>query len=126
MTGKDYPCTFSGFSLLTFRARRVPRKIPGIDFLRWSFGGSAVRSGYIAQGSCASELPEGKRDFAFGLFYIGYGVGWLISSIVSGLLYRDHQTSLILFASVVQLCSIPFFIIAERSSASDPGIAQPY
>ncbi|WP_225040138.1 hypothetical protein WGT02_25050 (plasmid) [Rhizobium sp. T1470] len=26
----------------------------------------------------ASVLPEGRRNFAFGLFYIGYGVGWLV------------------------------------------------
>ncbi len=28
----------------------------------------------------ASVLPEGKRNFAFGLFYTGYGAGWMIGS----------------------------------------------
>src|SRR5262249_1327767 len=28
----------------------------------------------------ASVLPEGKRNFAFGLFYLGYGGGWLVGS----------------------------------------------
>jgi hypothetical protein len=31
----------------------------------------------------ASVLPEGKRNTAFGLYYIGYGGGWLIGSIVT-------------------------------------------
>ena len=33
-------------------------------------------------------LPEGKRNTAFGLFYIGYGGGWLIGSVTTGLLYE--------------------------------------
>src|SRR4029453_4459600 len=31
----------------------------------------------------ASVLPEGQRNLAFGLFYAGYGVGWLLGSIAT-------------------------------------------
>jgi MFS family permease len=43
-------------------------------------------------------LPEGKRNFAFGLYYAGYGVGWLAGSIVAGLLYENSRAALIAFS----------------------------
>jgi predicted MFS family arabinose efflux permease len=63
----------------------------------------------------AGVLPEGKRNMAFGLFYTGYGSGWLIGSIVTGLLYGKSLTALIAFCILVQLASLPLFLLAERS-----------
>jgi MFS family permease len=63
----------------------------------------------------AGMLPEGKRNLAFGLFYAGYGCGWLIGSVVTGLLYDVSLPLLIAFSVAVQLCSLPLFIIAQRS-----------
>lgn len=62
----------------------------------------------------AEVLPEGKRNFAFGLYYAGYGVGWLAGSIVAGLLYENSLLALILFSIVIQLASVPVFLIARR------------
>ncbi|HEX5180935.1 MAG TPA: MFS transporter [Gemmatimonadaceae bacterium] len=62
----------------------------------------------------AGMLPEGKRNLAFGLFYTGYGVGWLIGSVVTGLLYRSSIPAVIVFAMAVQLVSIPIFIQADK------------
>jgi MFS family permease len=59
-------------------------------------------------------LPEGRRNFAFGAFYLGYGAGWLVGSVTSGLLYEHSRTALILFSLAVQLASVPFFIVAAR------------
>jgi MFS family permease len=67
----------------------------------------------------ASVLPEGKRNFAFGLFYLGYGGGWLIGSVTTGLLYDHSRTALVIFAVVVQLASLPFFILASRIARRD-------
>src|ERR1041384_125635 len=64
----------------------------------------------------ASVLPEGKRNLAFGLFYLGYGGGWLIGSVTTGLLYEHSRLALVSFAMTMQLASIPFFIIAARAS----------
>jgi MFS family permease len=64
----------------------------------------------------ASVLPEGRRNLAFGLFYLGYGGGWLIGSVTTGLLYEHSRVALVVFAIAVQLASIPFFIIAARAS----------
>jgi hypothetical protein len=49
------------------------------------------------------------------LFYIGYGSGWLIGSVSVGLLYQHSRVALIVFAVVVQLLSIPFFVLGARA-----------
>ncbi|WP_249152781.1 MFS transporter [Bradyrhizobium liaoningense] len=66
----------------------------------------------------AEVLPEGKRNFAFGLYYAGYGVGWLVGSIVAGLLYENSRAALIAFLIVVQLASVPVFVLAGRQEGS--------
>jgi predicted MFS family arabinose efflux permease len=62
----------------------------------------------------AEVLPEGKRNFAFGLYYAGYGVGWLAGSIVAGLLYENSRAALIAFSVAIQLASVPVFLLAWR------------
>ncbi|UPK35115.1 MFS transporter [Bradyrhizobium sp. 186] len=66
----------------------------------------------------ASVLPEGKRNFAFGLFYTGYGAGWLIGSVATGLLYDQSRVALVAFAVFAQLISLPLFVIAKRQEPS--------
>jgi MFS family permease len=70
----------------------------------------------------ASELPEGKRNFAFGLFYAGYGVGWLVGSVVTGILYESSRRGLVVFSVAAQLASLPIFIVAAKlPTSSHPG-----
>jgi MFS family permease len=64
----------------------------------------------------ASVLPEGRRNLAFGLFYVGYGCGWLIGSVAAGLLYKHSTVALIVFSATVQLISLPFFMIGQRTT----------
>jgi MFS family permease len=66
----------------------------------------------------AGVLPEGRRNLAFGLFYLGYGGGWLVGSLTTGLLYEHARTGLIVFAVAVQLTSIPLFLLAARRARS--------
>ena len=66
----------------------------------------------------AGVLPEGRRNLAFGLFYAGYGCGWLIGSVVAGVLYEHSRIALALIALLVQLASLPMFVIASRRRAS--------
>ena len=95
------------------------------------FGGSAALLagmvfwgiGYATQDTLfkavvASVLPEGERNLAFGLFYTGYGVGWLIGSVVTGLLYEQSRVALVVFAVLAQLISLPLFVIAKRQQPS--------
>jgi predicted MFS family arabinose efflux permease len=62
----------------------------------------------------AGMLPEARRNLAFGLFYTGYGIGWLVGSTATGLLYARSVSAVIIFSVVVQLTSLPLFVIAER------------
>ena len=66
----------------------------------------------------AGLLPEGRRNLAFGLFYTGYGVGWLLGSIATGLLYDRSRLALVIFAVAAQLASLPLFVIARRRQAA--------
>jgi MFS family permease len=63
----------------------------------------------------ASVLPEKKRNLAFGIFYTGYGVGWLVGSVTTGLLYEHARTAMIVFAVGAQLVSLPIFLLAGRA-----------
>jgi len=63
----------------------------------------------------AGVMPKEKRSLAFGLFYTGYGGGWLIGSIATGLLYERSHLALVVFAVLVQLASLPVFVLAERA-----------
>lgn len=73
----------------------------------------------------ASVLPEGRRNLAFGLFYLGYGGGWLAGSVTTGLLYEHSRTAIIVFSVVVQLASVPFFVLAARTERSARNRSRP-
>jgi MFS family permease len=64
----------------------------------------------------AGVLPEGRRNLAFGLFYLGYGGGWLVGSVTAGLLYERSLPLLIAFSVAVQLASMPVFFVAHRTN----------
>ena len=66
----------------------------------------------------ASVLPQGKRNLAFGLFYLGYGGGWLIGSVTTGMLYEHSRIALVVFAVAVQLASLPFFAFGARAASN--------
>jgi predicted MFS family arabinose efflux permease len=75
--------------------------------------------GYAAQDTLfkaivAGQLPDKQRNLAFGLFYAGYGCGWLIGSVTTGLLYDRSRPLLIAFSIAVQLASMPLFLLAHR------------
>jgi MFS family permease len=62
----------------------------------------------------ASVLPERRRGTAFGVFYLGYGGGWLAGSTFMGLLYERSRPGLIAFAMTIQIASVPLFLLAAR------------
>ncbi len=62
----------------------------------------------------ASVLPKARRSSAFGIFYLGYGAGWLAGSIAMGFLYEHSRAGLIAFATGSQLASVPLFLIGAR------------
>jgi predicted MFS family arabinose efflux permease len=101
---------FSPFAFLG----EFPAVLAGMVF--WGIGYAAQDT--LFKAVVAGVLPEGKRNLAFGLFYTGYGVGWLIGSVAMGLLYEKSRVALIVFAVLAQLISLPLFVIAKRREAS--------
>jgi len=68
----------------------------------------------ILKAVIAGVLPEGQRSTAFGLFYLGYGGGWLVGSITTGLLYGWSLPSLVAFLMIAHLASLPIFFTAAN------------
>lgn len=62
----------------------------------------------------ADILPHHKRGLAFGLFYAGYGGGWLVGSVAAGLLYGISHFAVAAFAMAAQLTALPLFMLARR------------
>jgi MFS family permease len=85
-----------------------------VGLLLWGVGYAIQDT--LLKAVVAGMLPEGKRNTAFGLFYAGYGVGWLIGSVTTGLLYAHSIPAVIGFSVGVQLASIPIFMIAGHGS----------
>jgi MFS family permease len=83
-----------------------------VGLLLWGIGYATQDT--LFKAVVASVLPEGKRNFAFGLFYAGYGVGWLAGSVAVGLLYDRSRIGLIVFSVAAQLAAVPILAIARR------------
>ncbi|MGB9628370.1 MAG: MFS transporter, partial [Thermodesulfobacteriota bacterium] len=62
----------------------------------------------------AGMVPMDKRSTAYGIFNAGFGLTWFLGSAFMGILYDLSIPSLILFSMVMQLASIPFFIMIRK------------
>jgi MFS family permease len=87
-------------------------KLALVGILLWGIGYATQDT--LLKALVATVLPDAQRNYAFGLYYGGYGVGWLIGSVVTGLLYEQSRLALVIFAVVVQLVSLPIFVLAHR------------
>ena len=68
----------SGFSPLVFLGGF---SVALVGMLLWGIGYATQDT--LLKAVVAGVLPEGQRNLAFGLFYAGYGVGWLVGSIAA-------------------------------------------
>lgn len=85
-----------------------------VGLLLWGVGYATQDT--LLKALIAGVMPEGRRNLAFGLFYLGYGGGWLAGSVIAGLLYERSLAALIGFDIVVLLSSAPLFLLAAKSS----------
>jgi len=84
-----------------------------LGIVLWGIGYSTQDT--LLKALVASMLPTGRRNLAFGLFYTGYGAGWLLGSLTVGLLYSHSLLGVVAFSVGVQLVSLPLFVFAQRS-----------
>jgi predicted MFS family arabinose efflux permease len=106
----------SGFSPLAFFGGVVPALL---GMLLWGIGYATQDT--LFKAIIAGLLPEGRRSLAFGLFYTGYGTGWLVGAVAAGLLYEKSRLALVVFAVVIQLLSLPVFLAAARAQKNAGG-----
>ena len=85
-----------------------------IGMLLWGVGYATQDT--LLKAIVAGMLPEGRRNLAFGLFYTGYGFGWLIGSVTTGLLYDQSLPLFVAFSVGMQVASLPLFVIAQWQS----------
>ena len=83
-----------------------------VGMLLWGVGYATQDT--LLKALVADRLPNGRRNFAFGIFYTGYGGGWLVGSIATGLLYRLSVAAVVAFSMLVQLGAIPLFLYARQ------------
>ncbi len=62
----------------------------------------------------AGMISMDKRSTAYGVFNAGFGLFWFLGSALMGVLYDVSIPSLIAFSVVMQLASIPFFILVRK------------
>ena len=84
-----------------------------VGMILWGIGFGAQDT--LLKAIIARILPTGKRNLAFGLFYTGYGAGWLIGSTLTGILYSHSLWILAAFSVAIQLASIPLFLIGRKA-----------
>jgi len=80
----------------------------------WGVGMGAQES--IMRAAIADMVPMNKRSTAYGIFNAGFGLFWFLGSALMGVLYDVSISSLIIFSVVMQLASIPFFIVIRKRS----------
>jgi Major Facilitator Superfamily len=82
-----------------------------LGMVLWGIGQSTQNM--LLQALVAGVLPDGKRNLVFGLYYAGYGLGWLLGAATAGFLYQESRVSLVVFAVSVQSASLPVFLLAR-------------
>jgi predicted MFS family arabinose efflux permease len=74
----------------------------------------------IMRAAVADLTSIKRRGFAYGIFNTMYGAGWGLGGVVMGLLYELSINYLILFAVVMELISIPLFLLVRRTASLSP------
>ena len=77
--------------------------------------------GMGAQDSClkavlSAVVPSERRSTAFGWFDTCFGIAWFAGSAIMGLLYQKSLPALVAFSLVLQISSLPFFVVAMKQA----------
>jgi len=59
-------------------------------------------------------IPANRRSTAFGFFDAAFGVAWFVGSVTMGLLYDRSIFALVLVSVLLELASLPVFLLAKR------------
>jgi MFS family permease len=84
-----------------------------VGMILWGIGFGAQDT--LLKSLLSGVIPKGKRNRAFGMFYLGYGGGWLVGSVMTGLLYERSRPMLVAFSMAMQLVALPIFMLGGRA-----------
>jgi MFS family permease len=79
----------------------------------WGISMGAQES--IMRSSVAVMSTVKRRGSAYGIFNTIFGVSWFAGSVIMGLLYSFSINYLVVFSVVIQLISIPFFLVILKT-----------
>jgi len=82
----------------------------------WGVGMGSQES--IMRAAIAGMVPMDRRSTAYGIFNAGFGLLWFLGSALMGVLYDVSVPSLILFSVVMQLGSVPLFLVIRKLPVS--------
>jgi len=83
-----------------------------IGMALWGVGMGAQES--IMRAAIAGMVPMDKRSTAYGIFNAVFGLFWFLGSALMGVLYDVSIPSLIVFSVVMQLASVPLFVLIRK------------
>ena len=83
-----------------------------IGMVLWGLGMGAQDS--ILKAMLTPVIATEKRSTAFGVFDTCFGIAWFLGSITMGFLYDKSIPTLIILSVILQLISLPIFILAKN------------
>ena len=87
-------------------------KLALLGMVLWGIGMGSLES--IIKAALADMVPRDRRATGFGLFNAGFGLFWLLGSVLMGLLYDFSLGALVAFSVTAQLLAIPFFLAVSK------------
>jgi predicted MFS family arabinose efflux permease len=123
--------TYDRIGLVSLLA--VPLLTLPIPFLAFSHSYSLVLVGIILWGmvmgiqetimraAIADLTSVERRGFAYGVFNTALGAGWFLGAALMGLLYELSINYIILFVVVMELVSIPLFLLVRSAAQPSTG-----
>jgi MFS family permease len=118
--------TYDKIGLISLLA--VPFLTLPIPFLAFSYSYSLVLIGIVLWGAVmgiqetimraaiADLTPIERRGFAYGIFHTVYGASLFLGAALMGLFYEHSINHLILFVVVMELISMPLFLLVRRAA----------
>lgn len=80
----------------------------------WGVGMGAQES--LLKPIVAGLTNSTRRGTAFGIFDSGFGIAWFLGSALMGYLYTQSIMGLVIFSVVLQLISLPIFLLVKKRS----------
>ncbi len=93
-------------------------KLALLGMVLWGIGMGSLES--IIKAALAEMVPRHRRATGFGLFNCGFGLFWLLGSVLMGWLYDYSLGALVTFSVTAQLLAIPFFLAVSRRVCFQP------